>query len=426
VLELEASLQDFVLLALGCLGFEVLTQDDASFCITAPSALQHRFGSQSQRISFGDPTGDSAIDQVGDDSTFLRDLLAELKDLRQIPHAAPLHQPRSVREISQRLCDAYDVAGGSVHLSGCALEDRALLRITCWDRSVEGPARLCHRYVAVSGEELEPALIAGLQLEQAVPLPDAPSGVADHQQPWSDVSRRFVKHLGDESEWVLTTAIWCKYVEGKLAFVIGESMSELAFGGWAQLFANGSRRPPPFRCGDSGRSSYHLTATDDGRITAREAIGTCSQSGARVLASELVRCAVTGHPALPEYLILCPVSGERVLRDVAAACAMCQQTVSPAVLRAKHCTACRSLRPIRKDDPRMARLLGEYPRLDAWSRWRIAETARVYVLTASSLLRRLLVVVDKEHLEVFRLATRSRFSQRWLDAPALVRAEYLG
>ena len=45
----------------------------------------------------------------------------------------------------------------------------------------------------------------------------------------------------------------------------------------------------------------------------------------------------------------------------------------------------------------------------------MSETARVYVLVATGWLRRLLVVVDKETLELRHVATGSRLSHRWVE-----------
>jgi hypothetical protein len=43
----------------------------------------------------------------------------------------------------------------------------------------------------------------------------------------------------------------------------------------------------------------------------------------------------------------------------------------------------------------------------------MSETSRVYVLVATGWLKRLLVVVDKETLELRHMATGSRLSHRW-------------
>jgi hypothetical protein len=68
---------------------------------------------------------------------------------------------------------------------------------------------------------------------------------------------------------------------------------------------------------------------------------------------------------------------------------------------------------VTKDDPRMARLLGEYPRLDRWPQWRMSETLTSYLAIGSGVWRRLLVVADKETLELRHLASGHRLSKRW-------------
>ena len=45
-------------------------------------------------------------------------------------NAVPAAQPQGVHELSQRLFDTYTVDQGNVHLGGCTLDDRPLLRLT--------------------------------------------------------------------------------------------------------------------------------------------------------------------------------------------------------------------------------------------------------------------------------------------------------
>ena len=78
-----------------------------------------------------------------------------------------------------------------------------------------------------------------------------------------------------------------------------------------------------------------------------------------------------------------------------------------------------------KDDPRIAWILGEHAGLDRWSRWQLAETRTVYVAQAARLLKRLLLVVDKETLAVHRLATAGRIASTWIDASAAEQADIL-
>jgi hypothetical protein len=67
--------------------------------------------------------------------------------------------------------------------------------------------------------------------------------------------------------------------------------------------------------------------------------------------------------------------------------------------------SCPANRPPR-DAPRMALVFGEHPKLEQWSRWRLSETATVYILRGSSFFRQLLVVVDRESLDPLRLARK--------------------
>ena len=61
----------------------------------------------------------------------------------------------------------------------------------------------------------------------------------------------------------------------------------------------------------------------------------------------------------------------------------------------------------------MARVLHEHPLLDRWHRWRISETATVYILVAAGWFRKLLAVVDKDSLELKMLGTTNRLTTGW-------------
>ena len=74
----------------------------------------------------------------------------------------------------------------------------------------------------------------------------------------------------------------------------------------------------------------------------------------------------------------------------------------------------------------MARLLGEYPGLDHWRKWKLFESSRVYILQTAGLARSLLLVFDKESLEPCRVAMAGRFSSTWADVSDLQRDEILG
>jgi hypothetical protein len=205
-----------------------------------------------------------------------------------------------------------------------------------------------------------------------------------------------------------------------LQFAVGAATASLPFSSWAALL-----RPRSFVGRHSGVATFHLAATDDGRIDAAEQILACQHSGRRVLRQDLVTCSVTGKHVLADFTETCPVSGRPALRQEFVACSCCRQRVSKAVLAEGVCAACRDLTKVSKDDPRIAWILGEHAGLDRWSRWQLAETRTTYVAQASRLLKRLLLVVDKETLAVHRLATANRIATAWIDANDAEQAELL-
>ena len=122
---------------------------------------------------------------------------------------------------------------------------------------------------------------------------------------------------------------------------------------------------------------------------------------------------------LAEFTAICPVTTLPVLRELLGNCALCQQRVGPAGLVAGTCRACRVLAVVTESDPRMARLLGEYPRLERWRRWRLSETLTAYIAVGAGIFKRLLLVVDKTSLEPLYLAEGQRLLRTWSPvAPA--------
>lgn len=325
---------------------------------------------------------------------------------RPIAQAVPPGRPQTVVRIADRLFPAYTLDGGRVHLAGCVLEDRLIVRLRgCLE------SRPLELFVDGEGRDLSPALVDTLGIQSAVPVEKAPPLAARQVDQFLAHGLALVQQrLPTDVDFhiVSLTAIWCKYAEGKLRFTFGEASADLPFGGWAQTL-----EAPPFVCPYSGQQGFHLAATDDGRVTLAERIDRCEETGRRTLAENLVHCAVTGRRVLAELAAVCPVTGKQVLRRALVACAMCGQQVSPAAIKKERCAACRGLRSASKADPRMARLLDEHPELDRWRWWRIAETREVHILQGSGWLSQILVVVDKNTLELKLLATGSRLLPHW-------------
>ncbi len=66
--------------------------------------------------------------------------------------------------------------------------------------------------------------------------------------------------------------IWSHWAAGKLRFTIGNEFVELPFADWASRL-----KAPTWSCPHSGQPTFHLAATDDGRIVAAEEIATCEK-----------------------------------------------------------------------------------------------------------------------------------------------------
>lgn len=211
-----------------------------------------------------------------------------------------------------------------------------------------------------------------------------------------------------DMELVATTLIWCKRASGKLRFSFADQTTDVSFNDWARTLA-----APPFVCPHTGTGSMHLAVTDDGRITAAGEIEPCQRTGRRVLRKELITCSLTGQRVLPEFVSTCPVTEAPVLTEALVACGECRQKVSPRTIDKGRCRACRTREGIKPADARLARVFIEYPLLERWRNWSLSETSTVYNLTAAGLVKRLLVVIDKQSFAVLHLATGHRLSSTW-------------
>ena len=107
-------------------------------------------------------------------------------------------------------------------------------------------------------------------------------------------------------------------------------------------------------------------------------------------------------------------------------CGQCQQPVSPDALTKGQCLACRSLIRVRREDPRLARILDTYPRLDRWRRWWLAEAHQVYIARTRSWTRRLLLVLDKETLEMKHALGAGITPGRWQPLSETQKKEWVG
>ena len=364
-----------------------------------------------------DPTArTSDAESIDLDGRFCSWLWKRLRGESPTASVRPIGQPAGVNEVVKRLFDAYRVESGQAHLGGCQLEDMAFLRLSFPGVDQHGEPCVSHFYVAHDGTTVSDELAEKLGLLHVEPILDLPPRIGEASlnalvtsarrsaaQTCSprDPSVRIVEPLA-------TSLVWVKHASGKLQFTIDDSTVELPFSGWARLI-----EAPAYTSPETGASGFDIAATDDGRIDVASEIVVCEHSGQRVLSKDLVTCSVTGKRVLSEFTVLCPVSGLPTLKDQLQACTVCQQEVSLSILDNGICSGCRNLAKIRSDDPRLVWIMSEHKGLEAWPHWKLTETGSVYIAQASSLLSRLLIVVDKESLEVEHLATAGRILSSW-------------
>ena len=368
------------------------------------------------QLAFEPAASDSSTESIDPDSRFGSWLVKRLHAAGQAVHVRPHDQPTAVNDVASRLFAAYQVEGGQIHLGGCQLTDQAFLRLSF--AASEGD-RPCVRHVFVShdGTTVSDESAHALGLLEVEPIGKFPPRIDDVALEALIAAGRRIAAKSSSSrdpsativEPLAIAVVWVKHVGGKLQFTVGETTVEAPFSGWARTV-----EAPPYVGEHSGASSFHLAATDDGRIDGYDQIASCEHSGRRVLVAELVACFVTGKRVLEEFTEMCPVSGKHALIEQFDSCSVCRQRVCKVVLDGEICSACRELSKVKKDDPRLVWILGEHPGLESWSRWRLAETAEVYIAQGERLTKRILVVIDKETLAVRHLALRGRFSTSWV------------
>jgi len=418
---------EFLRWLLAQLEFE-LEEKDGIGRLQLEEADRGAFGGQSElRIALLDSVTNGQLEPIDFKSGLGNWLITRLRSRGPVAHARPREQPTAVNDISSRLFSAYRVEGGRMHLGGCQLVDFPFLRLSF---AAQDNGRTCirHLFVAHDGSSVSDGQAQDLGLLDVEPITKSPPRIDKTTLNALIASGRRIAAKNSTSrdpsastvDPISIALVWVKHASGQLQFSIGDTTVALPFSGWARMI-----EAQPFVAKRSGASSFQLAATDEGEIDAYEEITTCEQSGRRVLRQDLVTCSVTGKRMLKEFTEACPVSGKPTHVEQFSICSVCQQRVSKSVLELETCAACRQMAKIKKDDPRLVWILGEHTGLDRWKRWQLAETQNVYIAQAESLMKRLLVVVDKETLAVNYLATSGRLASGWTAVEEEARAELL-
>jgi len=346
---LDPAARHFALWGLARLGIDVVEEQDRFIARFPP-----RYGgvfNRENRVTFAFEPVDFShepVESLAPASAAFRWLVDELYRRHLVREAVPFDQPNGVAHLAQLLFPAYGIEDGNVQLAGCTLEDRLIFRFDYGPCGGENAPVEQAAFVDVTGCEVNdearqllgldrlrdstmPRRLRGKELARMIRLAD----IAAANEGRSAAGESGMA-AGGKADLLSATGIWCKHAQGKLRFRIGHAMAELPFSGWARTLV-----PPPFVCRESGITTYELAVTDDGRIVAAEAVGTCAVSGQRVVNHELRRCAATGLEVLAELTALCPLSGETVLRSSLVRCEDCGQEVSPRVVIDGRCEACR-------------------------------------------------------------------------------------
>lgn len=319
--------------------------------------------------------------------------------------AVPAGHPLSVQPIAGQLFAAYRVDGGHIQLAGCQLDEHLVCRATWPDGTMS-----VH---TAAGDAVPEAMRSSLGLDRL----EKQDGLGDASPTQTALAIVALCQLPGRSEPPRkVTLVQCRHASGKVRFTIGNVSWDLAFSGWTGDFT-----PPPFVCPHTGVATFHLAATDDGRIAAAEEIVACHRTGRQLLRQELARCSVTGAYVLPQYTVTCPVTGEIVEQSALVECATCRQLVSPHALQSGECTACRQIASFDASDTRIEHIIAEYPALASWRHWKLAETAGVFIVQAQGVWQGLLAVLDRRTLHCRHLATKNRLSSGWkpLDNDAI-------
>ena len=177
----------------------------------------------------------------------------------------------------------------------------------------------------------------------------------------------------------------------------------------------GGDRVPQVKCQASGKFSRDLAFTEDGKLVDKSLIATCARSGKIYLKEQLRKCSVSGRLLAPEFIRQCPISLNDVEMDRLVKCAECQQLVSPSVVHAGMCNACRNPLPLAVTSPVIKTLLSKSPALSEWSKWYGTETRDVWTLQPSSFLKVGRLVVAKDSLKVVRYAKGGKLFGRMKD-----------
>ena len=311
----------------------------------------------------------------------------------------------------------------SLRMAGCTIEPRPILAIEYTPEMAIRSAVKKRLYFGETGE-LPDETSTSLELASAAPCESIPpwfksAGYVDRlQQLVVDASESLGQNLGRlETGAQRLRVIWCKQVEGKLQIELGTDTRLIKFAGWAKQFTNGHEICPPFFCPESGKSSYRITADDEGTLTVPAALATCQVSGRRLLETRVSRCSVSDQWVDDRLLWTCPSSGCRLIESMACPCTQCKSLAAPQSTSNGKCLVCASLIRTAKDTPVISELCARYELARRAIRWKTATCDDYAVATCRVGWSCYLFTVAMETMELVQVGKANLFGRQWQSIP---------
>jgi len=226
----------------------------------------------------------------------------------------------------------------------------------------------------------------------------------------AEVDERY--RVSSEIRPVGALVVASKTLEGTIVFASGEARASLPVR--LPIYA---AEPPPYLCPKTGKPTYHVAATSDGRFIDAPYLAVCAESGKHLPKDELVACAATGKLYCPEFVRECPITLKPVHRGSFYPCQECRQRVSTLAIAGGVCRACKTRASVSDSDGRVRRIVARYPRLASWGTWRLSETRDIYCLELHGTLSLARMVINKSDLGIVHCEKRNRFLGAWKIVP---------
>ena len=157
----HAVLQRFTLWAVQHLHLPLQEESPGIHLLEIPEeAVSHFDDSHHVRFTFDKERFDSSdlddLELITPGGRLLKWLIDQVRALGNVAHAQPKENAKSVSDITEHFFTSYTVDDGNIHLAGCTLEDRPVLRLTLRLRleSLEPRDELIELFITGDGQEI--------------------------------------------------------------------------------------------------------------------------------------------------------------------------------------------------------------------------------------------------------------------------------